>query len=144
MWTKITAFQKANYFPFLCSATNDYSSYRPYPQCKPSEYIRYPKSVADVVAIVKYAKMNNLTVKAFGIRHSQSDIICTEGIPVDMTGLTSYKMNDDFTVTVGAGVTMREATQFLRQYNRAFKTTPAFGNITIGGAIGTGGCIINL
>lgn len=79
-----------------------------------------------------------MKVKAFGVRHSQTDIICTEGIPVDMTGLVSKKMNDDNTATFGAGLNLREATSFLRRYDRGLKTTPGFGNITIGGAIGTG------
>lgn len=77
-------------------------------------------------------------MKAFGVRHSQTDIICTDGIPVDMTGLTSKKMNSDNTATVGAGSNLRDTTLFLRLHGRALRTTPAFGNITIGGAIGTG------
>lgn len=55
-----------------------------------------------------------------------------------MTGLTSKKMNDDNTATFGAGLNLREATTFLRLHGRGFRTTPGFGNITIGGAIGTG------
>lgn len=87
---------------------------------------------------MKEAIRRKLTVKAFGVRHSQTDIICTEGIPVDMTGVQSMIMNDDNTATFGAGSNMREATRFLRLHDRALKTTPAYGNITIGGAIGTG------
>ncbi|XP_037034051.1 L-gulonolactone oxidase-like [Bradysia coprophila] len=126
--------------PFLhCSmSTKEYSTYRRYPLCQPYDYIRYPKSIGDVVKIVKEAISKKLTVKAFGVRHSQTDIICTEGIPVDMTGLQSMKMNDDKTATFGAGLNLREATTFLRLYDRGFRTTPAYGNITIGGAIGTG------
>lgn len=55
-----------------------------------------------------------------------------------MTGLVSKKMNADNTATIGAGLNLRETTQFLRLNGRALKFTPAFGNITIGGAIGTG------
>lgn len=91
-----------------------------------------------MVDIVNEAIDEGLTVKAFGIRHSQTDIICTEGIPIDMTGLQSKKMNDDNTATFGAGLNLREATSFLRLHGRALRTTPGFGNITIGGAIGTG------
>lgn len=49
------------------------------------------------------------------------------------------KMNDDGeTATIGAGVNLHDATMYLRKHNRGFKTTPAYGNITIGGATGTG------
>lgn len=48
-------------------------------------------------------------------------------------------MNDDgVTATFGAGVNLREATTFLRKNGRGLRTTPAYGNITIGGAVGTG------
>lgn len=98
------------------------------------------------------------TVKIFGERHSQTDIICTEGwenifanfpnvikmkclpgIPVDSRGLRFFHMHDDgVTATFGSGVNLRDATEFLRKYGRALRTTPAYGNITLGGAIGTG------
>lgn len=100
--------------------------------------MRYPSTVNDIVAIVNEAISRNVTVKAFGARHSQTDIICTEGIPVDMNKFKSFRMNDDnVTATFGAGVTIREAGEFLLQYGRSLRTTPAFSNITLAGAIGT-------
>lgn len=66
-------------------------------------------------------------------------MICTNGIPIDNQGLQFFQMNDDgVTATFGAGVNLREATTFLRKNGRALRTTPAYGNITIGGATGTG------
>ncbi len=48
-------------------------------------------------------------------------------------------MHDDgVTATFGSGVNLRQATTFLRKHKRGLKTTPAYGNITIGGATGTG------
>lgn len=71
-----------------------------------------------------------MTVKPFGARHSQTDIICTEGIPVDLNGIKSFHMNDDgVTATFGAGVNLRDATEFLRHHNRGLRTTPAYGKI---------------
>ncbi|XP_037049943.1 L-gulono-1,4-lactone dehydrogenase-like [Bradysia coprophila] len=122
----------------ITMATKEYSSYRRYPVCKPIASIRYPKNTDDVVGIVKEAISKGLKVKAFGSRHSQTDIICTEGIPVDMTGLRAARMNDDDTATFGAGLNVHEITSFLRLYDRGLENLPCFGNITIGGAIGTG------
>lgn len=116
----------------------DYSSYTPYPLCKPSDYIRYPTTIQDVVDIVKEGIRRKTPVKAFGSRHSQTDIICTDGIPVDMSGLQWEQMNPDNTATFGAGYKLREATYFLRKYDRGLRTTPGYGNLTLGGAIGTG------
>lgn len=109
------------------------------PLCSPSSYIRYPKTEQDVVKIVQEAIRTGVKVKAFGERHSQTDIICTEGIPVDNRGLQSFQMHPDgVTATFGAGVNLRACTEYLRQRGRALKTTPAYGNITLAGAIGTG------
>lgn len=93
-----------NKVKIACSSSNEYSSAIPNPVCRPAEAIQYPKSVDDVVKIVKYAMKKGLTVKAFGHRHSATDIICTDGIPVDMQGLQSFKMNDDDTATFAAGI----------------------------------------
>lgn len=101
--------------------------------------MRYPKTTEEVVSIVKEARARGVKVKPFGSRHSQTDIICTEGIPIDMNGLTSRKMNpDNVTATFGAGIILYDAGEFLRQNGRALRTTPAYGGITLGGAIGTG------
>jgi len=120
------------------SLPKKYSSYRKIPECNPSDYFRYPSSLQDVLDIVQEAIARNTTVKAFGSRHSQTDIICTDGIPVDTMRLNWMNLNPDNSVTLGAGVTLHDATTFLKFRGRAFKTTPAYGNITIGGAIGTG------
>lgn len=121
------------------TSSKGYTSYRRIPWCSPSDVIRYPKTQQEVVAIIKEAISRGTTVKAFGARHSQTDIICTEGIPVDLQQLQSFKMNDDgVTATFGAGVNLRDATVFLRNHGRGLRTTPAYGNITLGGAIGTG------
>ncbi|OXA60733.1 L-gulonolactone oxidase [Folsomia candida] len=120
------------------SLTKEYSSYRPLPLCRPSDFVRYPETIQDVQSIVLEAIARNITVKVFGARHSQTDIICTEGIPVQNIGLKYFQINADQTATFGSGVSLYEANEFLRANNRGLKTTPAFGNITLGGAIGTG------
>lgn len=106
--------------------------------CRASDDIRYPTNFSQVVAIVNEAIKRGVTVKAFGERHSATDIICTDGIPIDMRELKSYTMNCDDTATFGAGVTLQEAGDYLVQYERAFKVMPAYGHITLGGAVGTG------
>lgn len=100
--------------------------------------MRYPANADEVVAIVQEAIRRGVTVKALGARHSQTDILCTEGIPVDMNKFKSRQMNSDNTATFGPGVTIHEAGEFLLGYGRSLRTTPAYGNITLGGAIATG------
>ncbi len=57
--------------------------------------MRYPTNYAEVVGIVNEAISRGVTVKAYGARHSRTDIICAEGIPVDMTKLKYCQMNAD-------------------------------------------------
>ncbi|KAJ6635180.1 L-gulonolactone oxidase 2 [Pseudolycoriella hygida] len=118
--------------------TKAYTSYLPSPACNPSDYMRYPKTADEVVAIVNEAIATGKKVKAFGTRHSQTDIICTDGIPVDMKNINFAKMNADGTATFGAGILLNEAGKFLLQHGRAFRLTPAFSGLTLGGAVGTG------
>jgi FAD/FMN-containing dehydrogenase len=115
-----------------------YGSYYKGPVCTPNEAIRHPKTKAEVVSIVREAILRRKTCKAFGSLHSATDIICTDGIPIDMSEIGVLRMNSDSTVTVGAGVSLRTLGDFLMHNGRGLRTTPGFGNITIGGAVGTG------
>lgn len=70
--------------------------------------MRYATDFDEVAAIVNEAINRGIKVKAFGARHSQSDIICTEGIPVVMTKLKFFRMEEDnVTATFGSGVTLQ-------------------------------------
>ncbi len=70
--------------------------------------------------------------------HSATDIICTPGIPIVMRGVGGMRMNPDMSVSAGAGVTLRELTDYLQLSGRALRTVPGYGGISLGGAIGTG------
>lgn len=118
--------------------SKSYSPKLPYALCNPSDYPRYPKTANDVVAIVKEAIKKGVGVKAFGNQLAQSDLICTEGIPMAIGGLQSIEMNCDDEVTVGPGVSIYDLTEFLRKNGRELRTTPIYGNMTVGGAILTG------
>lgn len=124
--------------PLFSRSQNDYSSYIRHSLCRASDPIRYPKNSEEVVGIINEAINRGVKVKAFGQRHSITDIICTDGIPVDMRSLKSMKMNDDKTATFGAGVTLQEAGDFLLQHGQALRVLPAYSNLTLVGAVGTG------
>lgn len=109
-----------------------------FPHCSQSYQQRHPTNADDVASIVVEAIGLRVKVKAFGIRHSQTDIIDSEGISIDTGGLKSSQMNSDNTATFGPGVTVEEACKFLLENGRALQAIPAFRDITLGGAIGTG------
>jgi L-gulonolactone oxidase len=65
-------------------------------------------------------------VKAVGTRHSITDTICTDGIPVSMIKLNSAILNDDGSVTFGAGITLEDALKFLQTLNLSLIHMPAY------------------
>ncbi|XP_037045984.1 probable L-gulonolactone oxidase 4 [Bradysia coprophila] len=115
-----------------------YSPKLPYVVCNPSDSPRYPESADDVEKIVKEAITKGVAVKAYGNQNGQSDLICTAGIPMAIGALQYKKMNDDNTVTFGAGVNLFDCGEFLRQNGRALATVPPYGSITLVGAVVTG------
>lgn len=133
------------YFPkiqFFLNFTNrpskNYSPKLPYVVCTPSDYPRYPKTADDVAKIVKEATDKGVAVKSFGNQQGQTDLICTEGMPMGIGALQSCKMNADNTATCGAGINLFDFAEFLRKNGRALETLPVYGNITLSGAILTG------
>jgi len=103
---------------------------------------------------------NGKTVKAIGSRHSLTDVICTDGIPIDMHYINYTIANDDDTATVGGGAEMIDVLEFLHDNGKSLIHVPTFGlsqyahvklssmkliwivffsgGITVAGAIGTG------
>ncbi|XP_021946992.1 probable L-gulonolactone oxidase 1 [Folsomia candida] len=115
-----------------------YTSYQTTPICTPSSEFKTPQSILELQTILLTARLFNQKVKPLGSRHSATDIICTDGIPISMEAFDSAKMNSDGTATVGAGMTMGAAVEFLQARGRTLIVVPQFRGITIGGALGTG------
>jgi L-gulonolactone oxidase len=65
-------------------------------------------------------------VKAFGMRHSITDAICTNGIPVSMLKFISATLNGDGSATFGAGITLEDALKFLQFNNLSLIHMPAY------------------
>lgn len=87
---------------------------------------------------MKEAIAKGLAIKSFGNQLAQTDLICTEGIPMGISALQSCILNADKTATCGPGVNLFDLGEFLRKNDRALATLPVYGNITLGGAILTG------
>lgn len=98
-----------------------------------------PTSLQEIRAIVKNAVASNTRVKALGSLHSGTDIICTSGLPVDMSSIRHIKYEKESGVVwVGSGTTLTQLFSFLHDNGRTVEGIPTYADITIGGAIGTG------
>ncbi|CAL8111611.1 unnamed protein product [Orchesella dallaii] len=116
-----------------------YQSYQHNILCTASQKPEEPTTIADIQAIIAKAISNQQTVKALGNLHSVTDCFCTTGIPITMKNVKNI-FYDPLTelVTVGAGSTLHDLQEFLHNWGRALEDAPSYGDITVGGALGTG------
>jgi len=102
--------------------------------------LSYPSSPAEVVAEVRRAAEEELSVKAVGAGYSSNDIAVTRGVMLDLSELSGIISADERTglVTVGAGMTLRD---FNRELWKLGLSISCLGNLdaaTVAGAIATG------
>ena len=102
--------------------------------------IRQPSSVREVVAEVRRAAQDDLSVKAVGAGYSSNDIAVTRGVMLDlskMSGILSVE-KDSMLVTVGAGTTLRDLNRDLWKLGMSVSCLGNLDVATIAGAIATG------
>ncbi|KAI9306146.1 hypothetical protein BJ944DRAFT_239008 [Cunninghamella echinulata] len=116
-----------------------YKSYQNKIECRSKTPIQVPKSITEIQDIVKNATNTNTKVKVVGSRHSITDTICTTGIPIHLDNFKQVKINaDKKTATIGAGIELIDALNSLHEQGYTIQHIPAYGGITVGGAIGLG------
>jgi hypothetical protein len=115
-----------------------------------------PASDQDVVTIINWAAANGFTVRAVGKSHNWSPLVLPAGAGQSSTVLVStenlsgcsFQGGAMPTVTLGAGVTIDDATSFLEaQGDNGVTTAPGYtflnftapGDLTIGGVLAVGG-----
>ena len=113
-------------------------------RCAP-ERIERPGSEEELAQIVRGAR----SVKVAGAGHSFTDIACTDGVMVDMSGMRRVLDVDGLDATVEAGISLRELGEELRSRGLAMENQGDVDPQTLAGAIstathGTGGGFGNL
>ncbi len=103
-------------------------------------YTARPTSVDEIVAIVRFARENSLTVKTVGAGHSFTAIAAGEGIMLDLDGLQGLRAHDPATgrVTLGAGTNLHQLPGILRPLGLALANMGDIDRQTIAGATSTG------
>lgn len=113
-------------------------------RCAP-ERIARPRSEEELASVVAGARR----VKVAGSGHSFTDIACTDGVMVDLSGMQRVLAVEGDRVTVEAGITLRALGEELRARGLAMENQGDVDPQTIAGAIstathGTGGRFGNL
>lgn len=108
--------------------------------CAPERHER-PKSIDDVVKIVKKAVQLRQRLRVTGVGHSYNGCQFTDGVMIHMTAHMNRVLSVDaskMTVTCEAGATIADVCDALRLNQLQLQCMPSITNITIGGIIGTG------
>ena len=113
-------------------------------RCAP-ERVERPASEDELARVVAGARR----VKVAGSGHSFTDIACTDGVMIDMSGMREVLGVDGEEVTVQAGITLHDLGEELRSRGLAMENQGDVDPQTLAGAIstathGTGGRFGNL
>jgi FAD/FMN-containing dehydrogenase len=102
--------------------------------------VRQPRSLAEMKEVVRHARAEGQTVRAFGARHSWSPLVPTAGYLVDMTKLNRCLEVDRRagTIRVEAGITLEEMTDAAFAAGLAIPSPTVATSFTIGGMVATG------
>ncbi len=113
-------------------------------RCAPTRIMR-PRSEEELARVVSGAER----VKVAGSGHSFTDIACTDGVMVDLSGMTRVLAVEGGDVTVEAGITLRALGEELARRGLAMENQGDVDPQTLAGALstathGTGGRFGNL
>lgn len=105
-----------------------------------AEILVYPKTTAEVVEVVKFAKANNLNITTRGAgTNLVGSTIPNGGIILDLSLMTNIVELDKqtFTVTVQPGILLQDLQQFVEQHDLFYPPDPGAKTATVGGNIST-------
>ena len=108
-------------------------------RCTPAELVA-PATEAALVRAVRTAADRGLTVRAAGSGHSFNQLVCTDGLLLDLTGYTGIVALDPAagTVTVRAGTRLGELGRVLDRAGLALANIGTLADQTVAGAVSTG------
>ncbi|MGZ5376311.1 MAG: D-arabinono-1,4-lactone oxidase [Solirubrobacterales bacterium] len=107
-------------------------------RCTPAR-IERPESPEQLAEVVRRAAADGLRVRAAGAGHSFTDIACTGGVMIDVSGLdrTLEVDAESGRATVGAGIGLREMNERLYEHGRAMENLGDIDKQAAAGAIAT-------
>jgi len=106
-------------------------------RCAPAA-IRRPADEREIVAAVLEAAGRGQTVRVAGSGHSFSDIVCTDGVLLDLSRMRRVLSVDGELVTVEAGIGLRRLGQELAARGLALENQGDIDAQTLAGATATG------
>ncbi|MET9086026.1 D-arabinono-1,4-lactone oxidase [Streptomyces sp. NPDC004237] len=103
----------------------------------PTSVVR-PRDEEEVVRAVRTATERALTVRAVGSGHSFSDLVCTDGVMIDLSRMNRVLSVDEHHVTLQAGITLRELGPRNAEHGLSLENQGDIDAQTMAGALATG------
>lgn len=98
-----------------------------------------PTSTAEVVAVVRDAMAAGVDILARGCGHSSRGESITDGVAVDMRGMSAIHRGDQDSITVGAGATWRRVLEATLPHGRMPPVLTDYLDLTVGGTLSAAG-----
>jgi hypothetical protein len=111
--------------------------------CRNIKSIYTPKTSKEIQDVIAIARKKKIKVKIVGAKHSASNIMCTDGLMIDMSNYNKIIGLEDYlgekTVKVQGGVIISDLAEWLHKRNLSLGySLMGFRGVTMAGAIGTG------
>jgi FAD/FMN-containing dehydrogenase len=102
-------------------------------------YVAQPRSEADVLRVLQFARENNLGVRAQGAKHSWTAIVPTAGVLVDFDAFNDVVVLDKaaLQITIRPGMRIKQLTAILHQNGMSLANQGDIDSQAIAGAVMT-------
>jgi FAD/FMN-containing dehydrogenase len=102
-------------------------------------YVAQPRSEADVLTVLRFARQNGLSVRAQGAKHSWTAIVATSGVLVDFDAFNDVVSIDGaaLQITVRPGMRIKALTAILRENGMSLANQGDIDSQAIAGAVMT-------
>jgi FAD/FMN-containing dehydrogenase len=109
-------------------------------QCFIPAYIAMPRSESDVLRVIRFARDNQLPVRAHGAKHSHAAVIPTSGVLVDFDDFRDVVAIDTekLQITVRPGIRIQQLSAILRESGMSLMNQGDIDSQAIAGAVMTG------
>ena len=120
-------------------------------KCHPASFSS-PSSESEIIGQIKHLRLGQQKLKVVGASHSWAPLICSgeddtnhfsNSSHIHLLSLENFNQvvsvdNQHNTITVQAGMRVKELVKVLRRNNRALEFVPSYDQLTVGGMISTG------
>lgn len=97
--------------------------------------VKFPESVDEIKSIIRsYSK---ISIRGAGYTQGGQTFLNKNSVTIDMSRFDWILLNDDLTVSVGAGVRWKDLLRYLDFYRLSVYTADSYADFSVGGSVST-------